>query len=264
MGTPLDDILSDGDSETVTEVTEAVTPDVGQQGAEPEVTEDGQPQAEPEPSDDEPKGWQYAAYKDEKTKRQELEKQASDYQRQLEQERQERLRYQQFYEQQQQAAVQQDPRLMAQQISQTVEERVSSVEAKARLNMSEALALRDHGKEKVEIAKQAFQELAKSDPIAFKPLYEQFGTGRDPIGEIVKWHAKQETLAKLGDDPDAYIQAQVQAKLAELQGVQPGQQGKPAVNPNTMPTDLSQTRNVGTRTGSNWSGPTPLGDIFKD
>ena len=153
---------------------------------------------------------------------------------------------------------------MAQQISQTVEERVSSVEAKARLNMSEALALRDHGKEKVEIAKQAFQELAKSDPIAFKPLYEQFGTGRDPIGEIVKWHAKQETLAKLGDDPDAYIQAQVQAKLAELQGVQPGQQGKPAVNPNAMPTDLSQTRDVGARTSSNWSGPTPLGDIFKD
>ena len=151
MGTPLDDILSDGDSETVTEVTEAVTPDVGQQGAEPEVTEDGQPQAEPEPSDDEPKGWQYAAYKDEKTKRQELEKQASDYQRQLEQERQERLRYQQFYEQQQQAAVQQDPRLMAQQVQQNAEQLAMN----ARLDASEINARGTHGDEKVDMALKA-------------------------------------------------------------------------------------------------------------
>ena len=219
MGTPLDDILSDGDNETVTEVTEAVTPDVGQQGAEPEVTEDGQPQAEPEPSDDEPKGWQYAAYKDEKTKRQENEKQLQETEARAVAAERRAQELERHFQQQQQAAVQQDPRLMAQQVQQNAEQLAMN----ARLDASEINARGTHGDEKVDMALKALQSSPEG-----RAAYQQIMSTRHPWDAMVKWHAKQETLAKLGDDPDAYIQAQVQAKLAELQGVQPGQQGKPA------------------------------------
>lgn len=255
MGTPLDEILTDGESEPVTEVAETVEPEVEAQSAEPEVTDDGEPQAEPEPSDDEPKGWQYAAYKDEKTKRQELEKRDAEREARLQAIQQRNQQLEQFYQQQQQQAAEQDPRVMAQQVQQNAEQ----LAINARLDASEINARGAHGDDKVDAALKALQ----SSPDG-RVAYQQIMTSKHPWDAMVKWHAKQETLAKIGDDPDAYIAAQVQAKLAELQGVQPGQQGKPAVDPNALPTDLSQTRNVGTRTSNNWSGPTPLDAIFKD
>ena len=257
MATSLDDILPDGDDPSVS--TEQAAPiETGQQAADPVVADEGQPSAEAEPSDDEPKGWQYAAYKDEKTKRQELEKQAADFQRQLERERQERLKYEQFYQQQQQVAAQQDPRIAAQQ----QQDYMAQMAQNARLDASEINARGSHGDEVVDAALQALQASPEG-----KAAYQTIMSSKHPWDAMVKWHKKQETLTKLGDDPDAFIQsqvdAQVQAKLAELQGVQPAQ-GKPGLNPSTMPTDLSQNRNVGARSASNWSGPVPLENIFKD
>lgn len=257
MSKPLDEILGD---ETPVSDDAVVTEPEAEVKTEPEANPDAQPPEEPVAEEEEPKEWSYHAYKDEKTKRKEWETKATEAEaRAAEAERQAQAvaqQMQQFQEQFQQ----QNPQ--GHDIQQYVGQQVASVEAKNRLNMSKMLAVREHGQEKVTAAEQAFYALQATDPVSFGPLFEQFGVDADPIGQIVKWHARQETLSKLGDDPDAYIEAQVQARLAELQGVQPGQTPAPAVDPAAMPTDLSQSRNVGSRTASNWSGPAPLSDIL--
>lgn len=257
MSKPLDEIL--GDEAPVSDDAVVTEPEADVK-AEPEANPDAQPPAEPEAPEEEPKDWSYHAYKDEKTKRKEAQAAADAAEARAAQ-----------AEQQAQAAAQQMQQFQAQfqqqnpqghDIQQFVGQQMATVEATNRMNMSKMLAVREHGQEKVSTAEQAFFALQATDPVSYATLYEKFGTDPDPIGQVVSWHAKQETLAKLGDDPDAYVEAQVQARLAELQGVQPGQTPAAAVDPAALPTDLSQSRNVGSRTASNWSGPAPLSDIL--
>lgn len=253
MATPIDDILSDGDEPTVSN-DQAAPVEPEQQVADPVVADEGQPSADAEPSDDEPKGWQYAAYKDEKTKRQELEKQTAAETARAETAERRAQELERHFQQQQQAAAQQDPRIAAQQ----QQDYMVQMAQNARLDASEINARGSHGDETVDAALQALQASPEG-----KAAYQTIMSTKHPWDAMVKWHKKQETFAKIGDDPDAFIEARVQAKLAELQGVQ-APQGKPGLNPSVMPTDLSQNRNVGARSAQNWSGPVPLGDIFKD
>lgn len=60
-------------------------------------------------------------------------------------------------------------------------------------------------------------------------------------------------------DPAAK-EAEIEARVLEKYGIRPD--SKPQI-PATMPTPLEAARNVGSRTGPAWGGPTPLGDIFK-
>lgn len=258
MGTSLEEALG---QEPVAEAPEE-QPVVEQEAApeaETEAQADETPPAEPEPSDEEPKGWQYAAYKDEKTKRQELEASLREQEQKFAEIQRQNAELQRFYQQQQAAAQQQqDPQ--GAQVQELVGQQVGQVEAQMRLNMSEMIATQKHGADKVAAAKKDFYALQGSDPAQFQALYNQFGTHQDPIGQIMQWHSRHELMSKMGDDPEAYIKAQAEelAKqmIAETQQIP---DPKPQTQtPSVMPTDLSQTRNVGSRTGSNWSGPTDL------
>ena len=140
-----------------------------------------------------------------------------------------------------------------------VSQQVGAVEAQSRLRMSRMLHSQTHGAENVQAAEQAFHGLQATQPAEYQALVAQFGVHEDPIGQVMNWHKRYDVMQKMGDDPDAYINAQVQAKLAELQNIPDPQASNP---PPVMPTDLSQTRNVGSRTASNFSGPTPLGSAL--
>lgn len=264
MGTPLEEALG---GETVSEeVTE--TPVQERQAAlEPDTgaTADETPPAEPEPSDDEPKGWQYAAYKDEKTKRQELEAELASQRQKFEQTQSQMQQYEQYLQQlQAHQQQQQDPQGF--QVQELVGQQVGQVEAQMRLNMSRMMANNAHGADKVSKAEKAFYGLQATDPAQFQALYDQFGTHQDPIGQIMQWHKRHEIMSKMGDDPEAYIKAQAEelAKqmAAEMGAIPQVPQSQAPATPQVMPTDLSQTRNVGTRSGSNWSGPASLGDAL--
>ena len=258
MGTPLEDAL-DGKAAPENDVVEAVETEQSAQ-AEPETVSeaDDTPPAEPEPSDDEPKGWQYAAYKDEKTKRQELEASLREKEQSIAEIQRQNAEYQQWIEQQQaQSQQQQDPQGF--EVQQLVSQQVGAVEAQSRLRMSRMLHSQTHGAENVQAAEQAFHGLQATQPAEYQALVAQFGVHEDPIGQVMNWHKRYDVMQKMGDDPDAYINAQVQAKLAELQNIPDPQASNP---PPVMPTDLSQTRNVGSRTASNFSGPTPLGSAL--
>ena len=260
MGTPLEEALG---QEPVSE--EGAEPIAQEQQAvsepEPEAQADDTPPAEPEPSDDEPKDWSYHAYKDQKTKRQEAEKLVAELTEKMGQMQRQNADFQQYF-QEIQAQQQQQADPQGYQVQELVGQQVGQVEAQMRLNMSRMMANNAHGADKVSEAEKAFYGLQATDPSQFQALYDQFGTHQDPIGQIMQWHKRHEIMSKMGDDPAAYIKAQAEEmakQMAAEMGASPqaSQQQAPAT-PQVMPTDLSQTRNVGTRTGSMWSGPTDL------
>ena len=78
----------------------------------------------------------------------------------------------------------------------------------------------------------------------------------------MQWYARRKVLSEVGSDPAAYRERLKAEILAELNGGNaPAQQQQKA--PAVMPSNLSAARNVGTRSGSMWGGPTPITDIFK-
>lgn len=97
-----------------------------------------------------------------------------------------------------------------------------------KLDLSETMAAQVHGPETVETAKAAFLAEVKANPALYTELQRQ----RHPYDFVVKWHKRHATVSAMGDDPEAYIAAQVEARLAErLAAVQPS----PAPNPRVPP-----------------------------
>lgn len=99
-----------------------------------------------------------------------------------------------------------------------------------RLNISEALARQAHGDELVSAAQVAFAEEAGRNPFLREELQRQ----ANPYGFVVQWHKRQSVLSKLGDDPEAYIEAQVQARLAAMQQQAQPVQSRPAAPPPSL------------------------------
>jgi hypothetical protein len=82
-----------------------------------------------------------------------------------------------------------------------------------RLDTSEMLAEDKYGAETVTAAKQAFLEAAQQDP----GLHHRVLQSRHPYDEVVKWHKRQSVMSQIGDDPEAWIEQQVKARLEQMQ-----------------------------------------------
>ena len=91
--------------------------------------------------------------------------------------------------------------------------------------------------------------------------YQKVVNSPNRYAAAVQWHKRQQVAAEIGDDPVAFREKVKAELLAELQknGDQPAQDPPAPV----MPSNLATARNVGARAGPAWSGPKPLGDIFK-
>lgn len=118
--------------------------------------------------------------------------------------------------------------------------------------------------ETVKAAEEAFNRAAATGQID-PEIHRRINNSPNPYAAAVQWHQHTSTMSEIGSDPAAYkaklaeeIRAQVMAEL---------QQGSPAPAATSaapvMPSNFATARNVGTRTGPAWSGPTPIGDIFK-
>lgn len=117
--------------------------------------------------------------------------------------------------------------------------------------------------ETVEKAVNAFDSAAKTGQID-PEIYRRIMAAPNPYAAAVQWHQHTSTMSEIGSDPAAYkakladeIRAQVMAEL------QSGQQPAGAQPAQPMPSNFAAARNVGTRAGPAWGGPTPLNDIFK-
>ena len=102
------------------------------------------------------------------------------------------------------------------------------------------------GKIEAEIGK-AMQSGDPEMPVLYNALRTQ---GPAAASLLVEWYDKRTF------DPAAERE-RIRAELLAEQGGTP-----PAVQP-VMPSNIAGARNVGTRAGPTWAGPTPLSDIFK-
>jgi hypothetical protein len=125
-------------------------------------------------------------------------------------------------------------------------------------NFSRMYASDKYGEEAVNSALAEMTRRVQAQPEATRFDYQRIMSSPHPYGELVKWHKAQTTLSTYGDDPEAYIKAEVEKRLASQLGQQ--QQQAPAVDPNSLPTSFN--RNSGPSAVPQWSGPKPLSDLM--
>lgn len=112
--------------------------------------------------------------------------------------------------------------------------------------------------EKVDAAEAAFISALQTQKLDPADYHKVVGSP-NRYAAAVQWHQRQLAQAEIGDDPAAF-KARLEAEILEKHGLKAaGGTAPPAV----MPSNLAGARNVGTRSGPAWAGPTTLTDIFK-
>lgn len=76
-------------------------------------------------------------------------------------------------------------------------------------------AIREHGAEKVKAAYDALaQGMNARDPEVIA-VYQRAMSSIDPYGDIMKWHKKQTIFSTIGDDPEAFVERQIEERLKD-------------------------------------------------
>lgn len=136
---------------------------------------------------------------------------------------------------------------------------ISQQLAETREMMMEMYALQNHGAEKVQAAKQAAEELRDAGDPYLPVLIGRLKSAANPFDELVKWNTERSVLTKMGSDPEAYINAEVERRLAERAQQQPA-----AAQPSQIPPSLAGARSAAPRqSGAVYEGPRPLSEIMK-
>lgn len=125
--------------------------------------------------------------------------------------------------------------------------------------MLELRAAQSHGQERVEAAKRAAEELRDSGGPAIDALAVRLLNTANPFDELVRWHDEHARMSQFGDDPEAYINAEVERRLAGG----PPQHHPAASFPRSMPPSFAGARNGAPRQSQNYGGPRPLSEIMK-
>ncbi|CVI58784.1 hypothetical protein CFBP4996_19695 [Agrobacterium leguminum] len=129
--------------------------------------------------------------------------------------------------------------------------------------VSESMAVQSHGREKVDAAKAAIEQVAAT-PDGQRVIAEMINS-QHPFEVLMNWHKRQMAFAEVGDDPEAWFQK----RLAAMQGgqqqpqAQPQQTHQPAAQAAPLPTDFSGAPSGGPRGGPEYGGPRSLTDIMK-
>ena len=136
---------------------------------------------------------------------------------------------------------------------------ISQQVAEAREMVLEMYALQSHGADKVQQAKQAAEELRDMGDPYFPVLVGRLKSAANPFEELVRWNNERSVLTKMGSDPEAYINAEVERRMAERAQQQPAAaQGSP------LPPSLAGARSAAPRQGgAAYEGPRPLSEIMK-
>lgn len=135
---------------------------------------------------------------------------------------------------------------------------------------SEQAALREHGNEKVVAAQDALKAAVQRGEINPQEVQARLTASMDPVGDVVRWHQRQSALQTVGSDPNAWLQAEIEKRMADptfqaevLKRAQATANGSPAVvqpvNQNAAPAIPPSVSSIGTAAG-NSSGPQSLDD----
>lgn len=77
----------------------------------------------------------------------------------------------------------------------------------------ELQASQTHGVDKITAAKEAAAALAGT-PQGLA-LHQQITASGNPYDNLVKWHQQQQVMSRIGTDPDAWLNAEIEKKLAD-------------------------------------------------
>jgi hypothetical protein len=141
--------------------------------------------------------------------------------------------------------------------------------AQQREAFSQMMAVEKFGGETVSNAYQALAQRVQSNPAANRWLYERIMNSPHPYGELVRWFKSEQTLSRVGDDPDAYFANEYQRRFGRpLEqdangGGTPNGQPPPPAQGQPMPSNFAAgARTAGPRTQPQWQGPKPLSEIM--
>lgn len=151
-----------------------------------------------------------------------------------------------------------DPETAFKQTLAPFEQRFQQTVSNLTLRASRAEAIAIHGKDAVGQMEKAVGDAIEAGDPEIQNLRAQMLNSDDPVAVAMQWHQRKRIYSEVGDDPAAYREKLKAEILAEMNGQKQTQQPAPV-----MPSNLAGARNVGTRTGPAWPGPTPLADIFK-
>jgi len=82
------------------------------------------------------------------------------------------------------------------------------------LRTSKMLAVQAHGRDTVQEAFQALGEALQTTPQA-RFEYQQIMASDHPYDEMVAWHRKHQAMSRVGTDPDAWLEAEIQKRIAD-------------------------------------------------
>ena len=135
-----------------------------------------------------------------------------------------------------------------------------------KIGMSRNFAEQVHGKDAVREAIQGLTQLAQTNPAEFRRLEASASQSVDPVGDVVRWHKQQRALQTYGADPEAYIKAEVERRMSEMQGGQQqnDQRQQPAAQQpaQRLPNSFAGMPGGGVRGGAGYGGPRPLSEIM--
>ncbi len=153
-----------------------------------------------------------------------------------------------------------DPDAAIKQYFAPIQQQFDQTKSSLTLRASRAEAIATHGKDTVAAMEAAVGAAMEAGDPEIQHLRQQMLQSDDPVGVAMQWHQRKAVLSEVGTDPKAYREKLKAEILAELNG---GQQPTPPAAPPVMPSNIAGARNVGTRAGPAWGGPTALTDIFK-
>lgn len=76
-------------------------------------------------------------------------------------------------------------------------------------------AIREHGAEKVKAAYDALEQGLKARDLEVIAVYQRAMSSIDPYGDIMKWHKRQTIFSTIGDDPEAFVERQIEERLKD-------------------------------------------------
>lgn len=229
--------------------TPAPTPEpVATETPPPAQEQPPQPSPTPEPQPSVETEWTKAMALDEREKRQALQKQFEEAQRKIE-------------ELSKPPATPIDPLTDPEGFRRDFDAKVETAKQDILFDTTHRFAVKTYGADVVKAAEAALGEECKTNPAFFQTVARQ----PDPYDFVVKWHKRQLSLAKLGDDdPDTWAQKQFETWVKEKGYVLPerGPDGKfVAASPApATPTPLPKPSLAAAPAATGNAPKTPVGD----
>lgn len=99
-----------------------------------------------------------------------------------------------------------------------VAQRLSPLEKtmqRQRESVSRMLAVSAHGADTVNAAFEAIKTGLMTNPGATSPDYQRIMASEHPFDELVQWHKRNQNMARVGSDPDKWLEAELEKRLAD-------------------------------------------------